>query len=75
MAHTPVSRPPACPDCGHPELKPLDHFVVTFVYKCPNCKRGYQAERPKSVGWEKVEAYFDYENAPFPEYEELYDAT
>ena len=71
--HIPVVRPPLCLECNI-ELKPLDWFVVSFVFKCTECKRGFQAERAKTVGWEKVEFYFDYTNAPFPEYEDLYDA-
>lgn len=53
----------------------MDNFVVSWIYACPECKRGFQAYRSKETGWERVDAYFDFTNAPFPEYEELYDVT
>lgn len=77
-SHIPVDRPPPCPECGHKELKPLDDYVVSFVYKCQACGRGFQLNaeaRPKNVGWERVVMYFDYENAPMPEYEDLYGGS
>ncbi len=69
----PVDYPPLCGECNV-ELKPLDWLVVTLTYQCPECRRGYQVPgRPKEIGWEKVEQYFDYTNARFPEPYELYD--
>jgi len=61
-----VERPPQCPECKV-DLDYLDDYIVSWMFRCPQCRRGYTVtERDPKAGWERVAFVFDYAKAPIP---------